>query len=49
MESVITSVNNCLKDTSLYVGAEKWFQLLQDPGVDVTQDQRDAIDGKKKG
>ena len=46
MEDVIAAVAACVQDKSLYIEAEKWFDMLQDPGADVTQKQRSDIDEK---
>jgi hypothetical protein len=45
-EEIFDGIQRCIDSQCLYVDGAEYFQLLQDPGTDVTEKQRGEIDAK---
>jgi hypothetical protein len=45
-EEIFESIQSCIDDTSVYIDERNFFNLLQDTGVEVTEEQRRDIDAK---
>jgi hypothetical protein len=43
-EEIFDGIQRCIDSQCLYVDGAEYFQLLQDPGTDVTEKQREEID-----
>ena len=46
-EEIFESIQSCIDDRSVYIDEGEFFNLLQDAGIDVNDDQRREIDARK--